>query len=40
MTIIENLKQQFNEDITFLTLGKFVIFLVQKLKILCKQTNL
>ena len=39
MTMIENLKQQFNEEITFLTFRKFVIFLVQKLKILCKQTN-
>ena len=34
ITKIENLKRQFNEDINFITLRKFVTSLVQKLKIL------
>ena len=32
MTKIENLKRHFNEDIIFVTYGKFVTFLVQKIR--------
>ena len=40
MLKIENVKWQFNEDINFVTFGKFVTSLLQKLKILDKQTDL
>ena len=40
MLKIKNLKWQFGEDVYFVTFEKFVTLVVQKLKIIGKQTDL